>query len=251
MIFHIPHALIHIPPGVFPKIALSKEQLTAELLKITDWFTDDLFGGHAESEDPVIVYPVSRLVVDPERFVDDDREAMAGVGMGVIYTKTSDGSALRAHPTSAERESLLANFYYPHHQRLSGAVELDLKRCGKAMIVDCHSFPSHPLPYEQCQKSDRPDICIGTDDFHTPDQLVRAVEDQCRAASWSFELNQPFSCTIVPMTHNRKTKAVSSIMIEINRRLYMDEKNGTKSKNYEMSRLRIGKIVSAVRGVHS
>jgi hypothetical protein len=41
------------------------------------------------------VFPVSRLVVDPERFVDDATEPMAACGMGVIYTQTSQRMPLR------------------------------------------------------------------------------------------------------------------------------------------------------------
>ena len=39
------------------------------------------------------MFPVSRLVVDPERFIADPMEC---VGMGVVYTRTSNGEVLRA-----------------------------------------------------------------------------------------------------------------------------------------------------------
>ncbi len=48
----------------------------------------------------------SRLVVDPERFVNDKEEEMSKVGMGVIYVKTSDGRDLRNNPDQTERERL-------------------------------------------------------------------------------------------------------------------------------------------------
>jgi hypothetical protein len=51
---------------------LSDEDLAAELLRMTDAHTDQLF-----RLDPrvtrAVVFPVSRLVVDPERFSDDTR----------------------------------------------------------------------------------------------------------------------------------------------------------------------------------
>jgi N-formylglutamate deformylase len=50
-------------------------------------YVDELFSWLG---DRAVMFGVSRLVVDPERFVDDDQEAMASKGMGVIYTRTSD-----------------------------------------------------------------------------------------------------------------------------------------------------------------
>jgi N-formylglutamate deformylase len=55
----------------------------------------------------------------------------------------------------------------PHHLALSRAVEDELNAQGLSLIVDCHSFPSTPLPYEMDQDPSRPDICIGVDHFHS------------------------------------------------------------------------------------
>lgn len=61
---------------------------------------------------------VSRLVVDPERFTDDAQEPMAAVGQGAVYTRTSDGSALR-ELLDGERDALLGT--YPWRPRAGGA----------------------------------------------------------------------------------------------------------------------------------
>ena len=43
-----------------------------------------------------VVFPVSRLVVDPERFLYDAHEPMAARGMGAVYEQTADLRPLRA-----------------------------------------------------------------------------------------------------------------------------------------------------------
>ncbi len=58
---------------------------------MTDAHTERLF--HVEGASR-IVFSVSRLLVDPERFADDGKEQMAERGMGVIYTTTANGEVL-------------------------------------------------------------------------------------------------------------------------------------------------------------
>ena len=88
--------------------------------------------------------------------------------MGVIYERTSHGKLLRHPPSPEARERLLERFYRPHHARLLQAVETHLNSEGECLILDCHRFPAAPHPHELDQSKDRPDICLGTGEFHTP-----------------------------------------------------------------------------------
>jgi N-formylglutamate amidohydrolase len=161
--------------------------------------------------------------VDPERFDDDAKEPMAERGQGVIYTRTTDGSPLRNPPTDAERDELLDRYYRPHHAQLTRRVEEALSAHGRALIIDGHSFPSKPLPVDLDQSPERPDICIGTDGFHTPPQLVDALVDICAEFGWSVAVDRPYSGTLVPTKHWGKDERVASVMIEVNRRLYLQD----------------------------
>ena len=89
------------------------------------------------------------------------------------------------------------------------------------MIIDGHSFPALHLPYELNQTAFRPDFCLGTDDFHTPEDLLGKVEKILESFGYSTARDQPFSGTIVPMKHYRKDQRVQSLMIESNRWLYL------------------------------
>jgi len=219
VVLHIPHSSTVVPDDVRMDIVLSDEALAAELLAMTDHFTDELFtrpGGAKRA-----VYPVSRLVVDPERFDDDAQEVMVSRGMGAIYTSTSAGAVLRHAPGAFSRAELLRRFYAPHHAKLTSAVRESLRDHGPCLIVDCHSFPSAPLSYELDQGLERPDICIGTDSFHTPTSLSDMVCELFRACGYTLEMNRPFAGSLVPSAYYAKDARVSSIMIEVNRGLYM------------------------------
>jgi N-formylglutamate deformylase len=111
-VLHIPHSSTAIPSDLRCHLLLSDEELERELLLMTDWYTDEIF----VLEDSVSVrFPVSRLVLDPERFLEDSKEIMSLQGMGIIYTRTCTGALLRDDPTPVERSDLIGRFYVPHH----------------------------------------------------------------------------------------------------------------------------------------
>jgi N-formylglutamate deformylase len=233
LIFHIPHASTHIPDDVRHDLSLSNAALAEELRVLTDHFTDKLFSGLARLTDFVVKCPVSRLVVDVERFVDDALEPMHAQGMGAVYSKTHNGGVLRTSMQS--RDSLLQRYYNPHHTALHQAVETHLSEQGEAVIIDCHSFPECALPYESNQALHRPEICLGTDDVHTSEALLCAVELAYRAADFEVSRNTPFAGALVPLAHYGRDKRVQSVMIEIRRDVYMDEK--TTSLKSDLSHL--------------
>ncbi len=242
-VLHIPHSSRCIPGDCRKDILLSDEELDLELLKMTDAFTNLIVAFFAGAR--LLVFPVSRLVVDVERFRDDKDESMAEAGMGAVYTHTHDGRPLRSS-SPAIREDLLGRFYDPHHKILAGLVGKCLRDTGRCLILDIHSFSSSPLPYERAQKSDRPDICLGGDPFHTPGLLLSRALDRFGEAFERISVNSPFSGAIVPLEFFRKDRRVSSLMIEINRQLLMDENTGEKLPRIDMVFQKTGEILEKV-----
>lgn len=186
---------------------------------MTDLHTDEV--PISSGQVLVIKAPISRLVVDVERFRDDKDEEMAKVGMGAIYTKTHDGKPLR-HLLPGQRKALLKRYYDPHHKKLTQAVEEALRSFDRCIIVDVHSFSSVPLPHEPDQSYDRPDICLGIDSFHTPASLFKHARSFFQKQGFLVKKNSPFKGTMVPEAFYQKNPKVSSIMVEINRRWLTD-----------------------------
>ncbi|MEY3668288.1 MAG: hypothetical protein RL572_1828 [Pseudomonadota bacterium] len=222
VVLHIPHDSTCIPSKVRDQFALSDAELDDEILKMTDHHTHDLFA-KGVSSCQVVAAPVSRLVVDVERFEDDTLEPMSDVGMGVVYTQTHDAETLRKPISQAQRQALLDDWYYPHHRQLANAVDQALRCHGHCLIIDCHSYPEKALPYESLQNANRPDICIGTDDYHTPQKLTNWLINYFERASRSVSVNIPFAGALVPHRWYHLDKQVESVMIEVRRDTYMDE----------------------------
>lgn len=225
VILHIPHASRSIPEEFRPDLLLDAAELETELLRMTDAYTDEAAAGDWAAF--VLQAPVSRLVVDVERFRDDESEPMSQIGMGTVYTRTHDGRPLRILDP-VKREAMLRRFYDPHHAQFAWSVNEMLQRFRRCLILDVHSFPSKPLPYEPEQSPVRPDICIGTDRFHTPPQLADAALGFFASRGWSVRENSPFAGSIVPLPHYGKERRVASVMVEFNRVLLMDEATGAR-----------------------
>jgi N-formylglutamate amidohydrolase len=244
ILLHIPHSSTEIPAQWRRQIVLDDDNLARELLLMTDAHTERLFDLEGVSR---IVFPVSRLLVDPERFPDDGGEPMAERGMGVIYTKTANGEVLRDEPDASTRVALLNEYYHPHHAKLSAAAEQIIERHGSCLIVDCHSFPSRSLPYER-QPGDalRPEICIGTDDFHTPKELSEKLMAFFGNKGYGVALNIPFAGALTPMKLYRQDPRLRSIMIEVRRDLYMDEETGSLLLSFERIKRHIAEGIERV-----
>ena len=232
VVVHVPHASRVIPDEYRRTILLSEKSVYSEMRRMTDHFCDELYGA---PEFPVrIVAPVSRLVCDMERFRDDKKEPRAKWGQGLMYTRTYFGRRLRRYDATL-REKILREFYDPHHQSLTDAVESALKRYGKCLIIDGHSFNSRMIVRPDNLIS-LPDFDVGTDGYHTPPGLRDALLERIKALGYRPKVNSPFGGAITPMKIYRKDKRVFSVMLETNRKLYMNEKDMAKSAGFEKTR---------------
>jgi N-formylglutamate deformylase len=242
-VLHIPHAARTIPPALRDQFLIDDQALKRELDRMTDSFTDLLFPDSPRIAMRVIA-GVSRLVCDVERFPDDADEPMALRGMGALYERGSDGTRLRTL-TAGLRRDLLAAYYHPHHAALTAAVDEVLTRSDQVVLIDCHSFSSVPLPYEPDQAPGRPDICIGTDPVHTPHTLRDRLVSLARSEGYSVEVDTPYAGALVPLKHYRSDTRVHAVMIEVNRRLYMDEAAVSLHVGFDRTRQLVEKLIEA------
>lgn len=222
VILHVPHSAREIPAEVRAGIVLEDAALERELDHIVDAHTAELAEEAARLSRVVpwrFVNRLSRLVVDPERF-PDEREEMLAVGMGAVYTKTTHREDLR--PADADPGPLIARWFRPYARAMTDAVAQRLAVTGRAVVIDVHSYPSAPLPYELHGEGPRPPVCLGTDSFHTPPELLAAA----REVFGEVGLDSPFSGTYVPLEFYGRDPRVSALMVEIRRDTYMTEPGG-------------------------
>jgi N-formylglutamate amidohydrolase len=213
---HIPHAGTQVPDVIRYQFLAEPAKLWQEIAAVTDWYTDELFGipGIAVTQTPV-----SRVVVDLERYADDSKEGKATFGQGVIYTHNTLREPIRVQPSAQERQLLLDNYYRPWHLQLQLNIEQQLARWGHCLLLDCHSFPDEPFAHEEDHGQPRPDICLGSCG-NTPSWLLNSCLNLFKQYGYSVEVDFPYSGCLVPASFHGNER-VPAIMIEVNRRLYL------------------------------
>ena len=239
IVIHIPHSSHCIPDFLRKDILLNDNELQQNFYSFTDWRTKDLF---SHRDFPCrIISNISRIVCDMERFREDSREEMAAHGFGAVYTRDAFLRPLR-DPDSVKRELILRLYYDPHHKRLENAVAEKIKKFGKCLIVDCHSFSGTPLPYEPEQSASRPSFCIGTLEGHSSGHLVKTAVKNLQNHGHSVALNYPYSGSMIPLKYLGDTR-VQTIMIEINRSLYQQQDSLAAISNYRRIKNKIGSLL--------
>lgn len=204
IVLNIPHAT---PCSDFTAWS-DPDVIKAEHDKWTDWHTDTIFKDH---KDRVIVHKAcrSRYDVDMERLPEDPMEEQ---GQGIRYTSSKDGKSVRkateTHLATAKAD------YASYHKELK-----ELTKAEGTLLIDCHSFPSDYAEAGNASGAEV-DICIGfNDDSSRPsDELIAMVKEHFEGAGYSVGVNSPFSNSIVG------TPTCPSIMIELNKKVYLNEK---------------------------
>jgi N-formylglutamate amidohydrolase len=130
---------------------------------------------------------------------------------------------------------------------MTDAVAGRLAATGRAVIIDVHSYPTEPLPYELHGEGPRPPVCLGTDAFHTPPELLAAAREAF-AGIGETGLDSPFAGTYVPLEYYGKDPRVSALMVEIRRDTYMSEPGGPAGPGLPRLASALAALVGAVTG---
>lgn len=216
VIIHIPHSSMYIPDDYRKKALLGEIELESENKFMCDLDVDLLLN----SKKQAIIFPYSRLYCDVERFKDDS-EVMNKYGMGYIYTKTSLGEEM-FNPSSKDRKRI-TEIYDEHHKLVDNKVSEILKKYNKCIIIDLHSY-SDDLVKRLFNYEDNPDICIGVEDNYYSEEIKDNLIKHFINNNYSVKVNFPYRGSFIPdKFYGKIDTGIVSIMIEINRRVYLND----------------------------
>lgn len=218
ILFHIPHSSLKIPKQYWNICIKDKQYIKSTNIFLSDYLTNKLIPSKCHK----LIFKYSRLFCDVEKYKDDSKEAMSKKGMGVIYTKDCDNTI--TIPNKKYKRKIIKSYYDKHHKKLDKSVTNLLKKYNRCIIIDFHSF-SDEMVKKLFNIVSTPDICIGIDNNYVDEKLANFTFEHFKNYGYSVELNHPYKGTIIPNKYfNKKENGLSSIMLEINKRIYLNNK---------------------------
>ncbi len=239
---HLPHYGVQIPDEFRDDYFLDEEELNKNIFEYADYDTFYLYHTLYHEFDGVH-NAYSRLFFDPERFFDDRQESMqVKHGLGWFY----ENAILEKKPLrSTKNREAIASYYHKHHAKLNAKTKQKLRLYGKCTIIDCHSFSNTRYWFHDKSLS-LPDICIGFDEFHKDDFLIETLLKEFKG--YDVGLNTPYVGSLVPSEFYNRDKNVKSVMIEINKKLYLEPNSRKRSENFELIKKKIENIKDILIG---
>ena len=216
IIMHMPHVSLRVPKSFYKGLLIDRNLFNKYNLLMSDLGVDELFKEYKYIK---IKPKYSRLYCDVERFKDDNLEIMSKYGQGVIYTNTYDG--LLFHHNSDDYKKKVYRYYDKYHKRLDRITKRLLKHDDTLLILDIHSY-SDTLA-SKISEPPFPDICIGVEDNYYDKDILDIIINKIKKLGYSYKINYPYKGSLVPnIIYNNIIKGkVISIMIEINKRIYL------------------------------
>lgn len=216
IIIHVPHSSLYLPNEFYKRTTLDKDYIEKENIFMCDYKIDEFLPTNFN----IIKFNYSRMFCDVERYKIDELEEMSKYGMGVIYGKDSNNKKF-INIDKKYKNKVIRKYYDKHHNKFNKLVQKSLKKYDECYIIDLHSY-SDFFVKKVLNKTDNPDICIGITKKYYSKKLTNFTINHFKKYGYSIKINHPYSGTMTP---NKKDNRVRSIMIEINKRVYLKNKN--------------------------
>jgi N-formylglutamate amidohydrolase len=250
VLVEVPHAGTAIPPALRDELIAPQELI----LRDADLFVDELYAAAPARGAALLCARLSRYVVDLNRAPDDvDLETVfdhpaprRSQPRGVVWRVTADGRPLLHRPLDyrglCQRLSL---YHEPYHSRLDDELRRARDAHGFVILLAAHSMPS-TVKRGVRDVERRADVVpgsLGRTSAHRA--IIDLVDRHFRAAGLSVRHDDPYRGGYTTAHYGRPREAQHAIQIELNRALYMDERDCTrKPGDFERLQALVGDLVA-------
>ncbi len=233
------------------------------LRRSEDSFVDEIFAAAPGHGAPLLRALFPRAYVDANRepyeldpgmFADalpewvNSRSPRVRGGLGTIARVVANGAEIyRDKLRFAEAEHRIATHYRPYHAALKSLLAATRGRFGGCLLIDCHSMPSVGGPMDADSGRARVDFVLG-DRYGSScaDAVTDHVDRALSRFGYRVERNQAYAGGFITAHYGKPETGIHALQIEINRRLYMDERGITRLPYFDTLRAHIGQVIEGL-----
>lgn len=231
-----------------------------------DCFVDELYLPATESGVALIAAQFPRTYLDPNRHAGDiDLELIEGgrwphawmpsgkaaIGKALVWRTLDDGRPIYARKLAvAEVERRIERCHAPYHRALQEWIDATQARFGVCYHINCHSMNDVAgVQGEGGAGSRRADVVLGDRDGSTCEPGFTAfVKRWLESAGYEVKVNDPYKGVELVRAYSAPSKGRHSLQLEINKRLYMDERTRSKHAGFAALQAQLHALVKAVAG---
>ena len=228
--------------SVYPNRFLRAARLDpATLRRSEDAFVDELFLPSTELGVPLLRARFPRAYLDANRepfeldprmfegklpHYANTRSVRVAGGLGTIARVVGDAQEIYGRRLRVEDGlQRIDDLHKPYHAALKALTERALRTFGHVLLIDCHSMPSCLSSGQDGAARSKADIVLG-DRYGTScdRQFTDAAEYELRRSGYAVERNKPYAGGYITEINGQPGAHRHALQIEINRALYMDER---------------------------
>jgi N-formylglutamate amidohydrolase len=264
LVFSSPHS-----GSLYPASFLQMARLDhLSLRRSEDAYVDALFSSASALGAPLLRARFPRAYLDLNRepyeldqrmfeerlpeFVNT-RSLRVAAGLGTIPRVVADARAIYGGKlTIDEAFRRIDRLYKPYHETLQDLMNRAQRRFGQAVLVDCHSMPTHAGRDGAGRGAERRrvDFVIG-DRFgqSCSVQIVEAIEETLRQFGYDVQRNRPYAGGYITEYYGKPAAGWHAVQIEVARGLYMNEVTLAKKPEFDEIAEHLSEVIRIVARV--
>ncbi|WP_138379626.1 N-formylglutamate amidohydrolase [Luteithermobacter gelatinilyticus] len=237
VVYNSPHSGTYFPEHFLENIIVEKKLLESsgdtlvdQLIRQVDRHGSQIFINHYArsyvdtNRAPNEIDPAMFTDIPPKTKFFKSEKVMRG--FGVIPRRAYDGTPIYAAPLPFDcARHRLTHIYHPIHQALSDLLQEVKQQAGYYLLVDCHSMPSYPFIGSRLPAHTQPDVVLGNYHGKSCQHKISAfIEKHFSEHGLTVAFNNPYAGGYNTVHYGNPHRKEYAIQIEINRKLYIDEK---------------------------
>ena len=257
LVLDSPHSGTDYPDDFRP--AVSREVLR----QAEDTYVDELYEAAPSVGATLICARFPRSYIDPNRsLLDIDSSLLEApwpgpaipsrktqLGCGLIWRVLDSGQPLYARKLSVDEvKQRIVRYHQPYQRAVKDALDEAHDHFGAVWHINCHSMQAVSDAYsEEGPGKPRADFVLGDRDGTTCEAGFTAlVAEVLRSMGYSVKVNDPYKGVELVRAFSDPAAGRHSLQVEVNRRLYMDERSREKNAGFAKLQGDIAALVGKV-----